>query len=216
MEYNSERKKTIIPEYGRYVQEMIEFTKTIENREKRNSTAKTIIRQMSFLQQSNIKDSNELDRKLWDHLHIISNFELDVDSPYPKPDPDLYSLPIKPKYNSESKELSYRYYGKIIEDMIQEAVLMEEGEEKKAFIRDIANNMKKLYIAWNKGNVIDDLIFKHLNEISGGRLSVCNDTELSSNFSLPNSQQNYKNKKKKKDFKPNYPNGPKKFFKKKQ
>jgi len=216
MEYNSQRKKTTIPEYGRYVQEMIEFAKTIEDKEKRNATAKTIIRQMSFLQQSNIKDSQELERKLWDHLHLISNFELDVDSPFPKPDPNLYIHPIKPKYNSESKELSYRYYGNIVEDMIQKAVLMEEGEEKKAFIRDIANNMKKLYIAWNKGNVIDDLIFKHLNEISQGRLSVCDDTELSSVFSLPNSQQNYKIKKKKKDFKQNFSNGPKKFYKKKQ
>jgi len=219
MEYNTQRKKTIIPEYGRYIQEMIDFTKTIQDREKRNLAAKTIIRQMAFFQNQPIKESTDLDRKLWDQLHIISNFELDIDAPYPKPDFKALNISSKPKYNSQNKDLSFRYYGKIVEDMIQSAVLMEDGEEKNAFVRDIANNMKKLFIAWNKGNVDDEIIFNHLSEISLGKLTLSDSTELSSNFTFHSTSQNYKQFKKKKtnkDFKSNYSNGQKKYYPKKK
>jgi hypothetical protein len=109
MDYNSQRQKLIIPEYGRCVQGLIEHAKTITDREKRNVAARAIVKQMSALHQSNMKDSPELDRKLWDHLFIISNFELEVDSPFPKPEKDVIVLPEKTKYNSEDKDLPYRY-----------------------------------------------------------------------------------------------------------
>jgi hypothetical protein len=218
MDYNSQRKKMIIPEYGRCVQEMIDLTKTIEDRKKRNIAALEIIRQMASLQQSNIKDAAELDRKLWDHLYIISNFELDVDSPYPKPVIDHYVKPAKLKYNSEEKEMPFRYYGIIVNGMIQKAVLMDDGDEKNAFMHDIANNMKKLYLAWNKGAVDDKVIVEHLGVLSGGRLSLSDTVELSSNFNIPNPNNSVPVKvfkKKKKDFKQNFSNGGKKFYKKK-
>lgn len=218
MEYNSQRKKMTIPEYGRCVQEMIDTAKTIEDRNKRNIAAREIIRQMAALQQSNIKDAGELDRKLWDHLYIISDFNLDVDSPYPKPVIDHYVKPEKLKYNSEEKDLPFRYYGTIVTGMIAKAMLMDEGEEKNALVHDIANNMKKLYLAWNKGSVDDRVILEHLSLLSGGRLILSETVELSSNFNIPNPNNAApvkSFKKKKKDFKQNFSNGGKKYFKKK-
>lgn len=206
----------IIPEYGRCVQDLIEVAKTIEDRQKRNIAAREIIRQMAALQQSNIKDASELDRKLWDHLFIISGFELDVDSPYPKPVSDNYIMPAKLRYNSEGKDLPYRYYGTIITNMIRTAMLMDEGAEKEAFIHDIANNMKKLYLAWNKGAVDDNVILGHLSQMSEGRLSLSEHLELASTFNIPNPNnaplvRSFKKKKSKQ----NFTNGGKKFFKKK-
>lgn len=216
MDYNSQRKKLIIPEYGRCVQEMIEYAITIEDREMRNAAAREIIRQMAALQQSNIKDSAELDRKLWDHLFIISDFRLDVDAPYPPPVQDHSITPVKPRYNSEERDIPYRYYGTIITNMIQKAVLMDDGPEKDALVHDIANNMKKLYLAWNKGSVDDKVIFDHLYQLSKGRLTLSENTELASNFNIPNPNNSQSSKQfKKKKNKQNYSNGGKKFFKKK-
>lgn len=212
MEYNSQRKKMIIPEYGRNVQLLIEYAKTIENREKRNIAILDILRQMAIIQQGNIKDSNELERKLWDHLFIMANFELDVDSPYKKPDKDKVVVPEKLKYNTD-KQIPYRYYGAIVLNMIKEVSLMEEGDEKKAIVHDIANNMKKLYLTWNKGVVNDVVIFEHLKELSNGHISLSEDTELSTNLNIPtlndkSSSRSFKKKRK------SYSNGTKKYHKK--
>jgi len=218
MDYNSQRSKMIIPEYGRYVQEMIEVTIKIKDRKERNIAAHEIIRQMAILQQSNIKDLEELDRKLWDHLYIISDLKLDVDSPYPKPVIDHYAKPAKLRYNSEEKTMPFRFYGIIVKGMIEKAVLMDDGEEKNALVHDIANNMKKLYLAWNKGAVDDKVIVEHLGVLSGGRLSLSETVELASNFNIPNPNnfvpvKTYK--KKKKDYKQNFSTGGKKYYKKK-
>jgi hypothetical protein len=216
VDYNSQRNKMTIPEYGRCIQDLIGVAKSIEDRQKRNIAAREIIRQMAALQQSNIKDASELDRKLWDHLFIISNYELDVDSPYPRPDADQFVVPSKLRYNSEEKDLPYRYYGTIVTNMIKTAILLDDGAEKDALIHDIANNMKKLYLAWNKGTVDDKVILDHLHQMSGGRLSLSEHLELASNFNIPNpnnaaTPRTFKKKKNK----PNFANGGKKFFKKK-
>jgi hypothetical protein len=216
MDYNSQRKKMIIPEYGRCVQDMIEHAKTIGEKEKRNIAAREIIRQMATLQQSNIKDAIELERKLWDHLFIISDFSLDVDSPYPIPPANNYVAPVKLRYNSEEKDLPFRYYGTIVTNMVKKAVLMDDGPEKDALVHDIANNMKKLYLAWNKGAVDDKVIFDHLQQLSNGHLTLSENVELSSNLNMPNPNNSPSVRQfKKKKSKQNFQNGGKKFFKKK-
>jgi len=216
MDYNSQRTKMVIPEYGRCVQDLIEYAKTITDRAKRNLAAREIIRQMASVQQSNIKDAVELDRKLWDHLYIISQNQLDIDSPYPKPAIDDYVVPSRLRYNSEEKDLPFRYYGTIVTNMIKTAVLMEDSPEREALVHDIANNMKKLYLAWNKGTVDDKVILNHLQQLSNGHLSLPENAELASNFNIPNPNnaapvRQYKKKKPKQ----NYSNGAKKYFKKK-
>lgn len=172
MEYNTQRPQMKIPDYGRNVQKMIEYATTVEDREKRNQLAQAIIMVMGQLN-PHLRDVSDFNHKLWDHLFIISGFQLDVDSPYPKPSPEsLLEKPEKLKYPSQ--DIKYKHYGKNIELLIEKAAGMEDGEAKTAFISAIANLMKKFYLTWNRDTVTDDVIFKQLAELSKGKLKTEN------------------------------------------
>lgn len=176
MEYNSTRPKMVIPEYGRNIQKMVEFATTVENKEERNRVANAIITVMGQLN-PHLRDYADFKHKLWDHLFIISNFSLDVDSPYPKPEPSI--LLEKPeKVGYPTNKIRYKHYGKTIEDVIQKAVEYEEGEEKKALIASIANLMKRTYLTWNKDSVDDEVIRKDLNTLSNGKIDLQEDIRL--------------------------------------
>ena len=170
LEYNSERSKLIIPEYGRHIQKMVEHVVNIENDEERNQQAKAIISVMGNLN-PHLRDVPDFQHKLWDQLFIISDFKLDVDSPFPKPNrkkleetPDRLDYPLNfPKY---------RFYGNNIKRMIDEAIKMESGEMKEGLVFAIANHMKKCYLAWNKDTVEDSVIFDHLFELSEGKINL--------------------------------------------
>ena len=139
---------------------MIEHIQTIESREKRNQLAKATIQVMGQLN-PHLRDINDFKHKLWDHLFIMSNFELDVDSPYPIPSEEtLTRKPEKLKY--PSNHIKIRHYGRHIEEMIAKASEYEEGEEKKALVKMIANHLKKSYLTWNRDSVTDEEIASHL------------------------------------------------------
>lgn len=168
MEYNSERPQLVISEYGRNIQKMIEFACTLEDREERNRAAQQIISVMGQLH-PHLRDVTEFNHKLWDHLFIISNFNLDVDSPFPKP--EIEKLREKPKrLRYPDRDIKYKHYGKTIERLIEKAKEFEEGEMKDALIQNIANLMKKTYLAWNRDSVNDQVIFDHLRDLSDGKL----------------------------------------------
>jgi hypothetical protein len=168
LEYNSQRGRMYIPEYGRNIQKMVNYAISVENRDERNRVAQAIIIVMGQLN-PHLRDINDFKHKLWDHIFIISDFKLDVDSPYPKPTLQTFAgKPDKVKYPYNN--IKYRFYGKTIELMIQKAIGMEDGELKNLLIQAIANHMKKSYINWNKENVSDDIIIKHLAELSNGKL----------------------------------------------
>jgi hypothetical protein len=170
MEYNSLRPKMIIPEYGRNIQKMVEHALTISDREERNKIANAIIGVMGQLNPQ-LRDISDFKHKLWDHLFIISNFKLDVDSPYPKPEPSI--LTEKPdKVEYPSNKIKIKHYGKTIEEIIAKAKEYEEGDEKKALIASLANLMKRTYLTWNKDSVDDDVIRKDLERLSGGALQL--------------------------------------------
>lgn len=176
MEYNTTRDHLIIPEYGRNIQKMVDYAITIEDREKRTKTAKSIIISMSQMNPS-IKDTNDYNHVLWDHLYIISDFKLDVDSPFPAPSKEaLYRKPDKLVYSD--KKIVLRHYGRHIINIIKKANEYEEGEEKQALIIAIANQMKKSYLKWNRESVNDITIAKHLFELSGKKLILPEDTQL--------------------------------------
>lgn len=176
MEYNTSRSKMSISEYGRNIQKMIEYTATIEDKEKRNRLAKAIINVMGQLN-PHLRDVNDFKHKLWDHLFIMSDFKLEVDSPYPIPSRDI--LEVKPeKLSYPHKNIKYKHYGKNIELMIVKAIEMEESDEKNILIKMIANQMKKSYIAWNKESVTDETIFEHLEKLSNGKLKINEDFNL--------------------------------------
>lgn len=176
MDYNSTREKLIIPEYGRNVQQMAAYVVSIEEREKRTSMAKALISVMAQLHPEN-KDTADYKQKLWDHLHIISDFKLDVDGPYPAPAPDIIErkpLPVPYPQNN----IRFRPYGKNIEKIIQKACEFEDGAEKDALVKNIANHLKKSYLNWNRDSVNDELITGHLDELSHGKLKLSDDARL--------------------------------------
>jgi len=170
MEYNSQRSKMNISEYGRNIQKMIEHIMTIDDREKRNHLTRATIQVMGQLN-PHLRDINDFKHKLWDHLFIMSNFKLDVDSPYPIPSEE--TLKRKPERLSyASNHIRIRHYGRHIEQIIEKACEFEEGEEKKSLIKMIANHLKKSYLTWNRDSVTDEEIANHLKILSRGRLTL--------------------------------------------
>jgi len=170
LEYNTEREHLIIPEYGRHMQKMINYAKDLPTKEERNKVSKAIISVMGNLQ-PHLRDVPDFQHKLWDQLFIMSNFELDADSPYEKPSKEeLQSRPEPLKYPQNHPK--YRFYGNNIKTMIDVANTWEEGDLKEALIYTIANHMKKCFLNWNKDTVEDDVIFGHLRELSGGKIDL--------------------------------------------
>jgi hypothetical protein len=169
-DYNTTRKKLVLPEYGRNVHKMVDFACTIEDRDERNKAARTIISIMGNLN-PHLRDIADFKHKLWDHLALISNFQLDIDSPYETITKE--ALTTKPNSLSYTQDnIRYKHYGKYMEWMINKAAEMEEGEEKESLIRLLANHMKKSYLTWNREVVNDEQIFLDLKELSKGRIDV--------------------------------------------
>ena len=170
MEYNTNRTKLLMPEYGRNIQQMVEYCKSLPSKEERNEVAKTIV---EFMGQRNphLRDEENYKHKLWDHLYILADYDLDVDAPYPFPTKEeLAQKPNRMDYPSFDNE--YKFYGKSILQLIDRAIELEEGEEKEALIQVIANNMKKSYNVYNKEHVQDEVIFRHLKELSQDKLDL--------------------------------------------
>ena len=170
IEYNSEREKLIIPEYGRHIQKMVDFAISRETKEERNKVANSIIAVMGNLN-PHLRDVPDFQHKLWDQLFIISDFKLEVDSPYPIPKKEeLQERPESLNYPQNFPK--YRFYGNNIKRMIDVANSWEEGDKKEALVFTIANHMKKCFLNWNKDTVEDDVIFNHLFELSEGKLNL--------------------------------------------
>lgn len=189
MEYNTSLSKLIIPEYGRNVQKMVHSIIAIEDREKRNHQAKSIIEVMGNLN-PHLRDVPDFKHKLWDHLFIMSDFHLDVDSPYDRPSKESFEeKPEMLKYSDNN--IKFRHYGKILPLIIKRTIDLDEGEYKDFLVFTIANHMKKSYLTWNKANVEDEVILKHLSQMSDDKLSMKVTFKLSS-FSDVKPQKNYK------------------------
>lgn len=167
MEYNTRQKKLPLPEYGRSVQKMVDHALTIEDREKRQSCAETIIRIMASMF-PNMPDQN---RKLWDHLAIMSDFKLDIDYPCEVIKEEEFHVAPQPLPYRNS-EIRNRHYGRIVEEMIEHALTLEDGEEREQFIELILVQMKKNYIAWNKDGVEDRKILEDLRIYTKGAIEI--------------------------------------------
>ena len=172
MDYNTSRNYLEMREYGRHIQKMIEYVLTIEDSEKRNQQTKSIIELMGFLN-PHLRNVEDFRHMLWDHLFVISNFTLDVDSPYP--------IPQKETYKEKGERLKYprRYpkyahLGKNLEVVIDKALKEENPEKKVGFANSIAYYMKLSYSNWHKELVHDDTIRAELDEITGGQLEFSN------------------------------------------
>ena len=175
--YNTERVTLYIPEYGRNVQKMVDYLKTIEDRQKRNEQARAIIKVMEIINPA-VHLQDDYEHKLWDHLHIISGFDLDVDSPYPAPAPEsLHQQPLPVPINK--KPLKATHYGRNIENMIDLIAEKEDGEEKTAMIRTLAMYMRQQYLIWNKDTVADETILQDIERMSDYRIRIPEGMQLS-------------------------------------
>lgn len=173
MKYNTQLEKLILPEYGRNIQNMVEYCVKLEDKEERTKCANSLIDIMGNMF-PHLRNVNDFKYILWDHLAIMSDFKLDIDYPYEiiKKE-ELIAHPKQIEYSRPT--MKYRHYGKTLEKMIGKAVEMEEGEEKNQLIRLLITQMKKLYVQWNR-EVDDATIYHDLEELSDGKIKLNRDT----------------------------------------
>lgn len=169
-DYNTTRKKLILAEYGRNVQNMVQYICGLPTKNERNRYAQVVIDLMGFLN-PHLRDVADFKHKLWDHLHIISDFKIDVDSPYPKPSEDAIRFKPAPLAYPQQR-MKYKHYGRMIELMMEKAKSVDDSERKQQMVKVIANTMKTAYVAWNKDTVADETIIKDLREMSNGALQL--------------------------------------------
>lgn len=172
MEYNATRELLTMREYGRHVQKMVDYVLTVENKDERQRNAEAIIELMGFLNPQ-LKAMEDYQQKLWDHLFVISDFKLDVDSPYGKPEKETYhSAPAPLGY--PKRKPKYNHLGKNLELVVNKAMAEENPEKKSGFAHIIAYYMKLAYSNWHKELVHDDAIRQELNTITNGELEFSN------------------------------------------
>ncbi|MBK7130031.1 MAG: DUF4290 domain-containing protein [Crocinitomicaceae bacterium] len=170
LEYNTIRPKMHIPEYGRNVQKMIDHAVSLTSKEERNKVANAIIKVMGELNPQ-LRDVEEYKPKLWTHLFIMSDFQLDVDSPYPLPSRE--ALEEKPKIvGYPQSEIKIGHYGKIVQQMIEKACALPDNDERKALSKIIAGLMKRFHLTFNTSSVEDQVILNHLKMLSKGKLTL--------------------------------------------
>ncbi len=170
LEYNTGRADLVLPEHGRNVKKMVNFALTVEDKEERNKVVNAIIKVMGQLNPQ-LRDHDDYAHKLWDHIFILSDFKLDVDSPYPIPTKETFETkPDRVPY--PSGKARYGHYGKVIEDFVNRIDAAKDEEERKLLVNVTANLMKRFYLTWNRDSVEDETIVKQLNELGGGKLNV--------------------------------------------
>ena len=169
--YNTQKKKLIIPEYGRHIHQMIDQAVALKDKEKRDKMAKSIIGVMGNLN-PHLRDVPDFQHKLWAQLFIMSDFQLDVDSPFDKPSKEVYDKRKPNKLDYPQNYPKYRFYGNNIKRMIDFAIEWDNHDLKEKLILTIANHMKKCFLNWNKESVDDQVIIDHLLDLSDGKLKV--------------------------------------------
>ena len=168
MKYNTQQAKLILPEYGRNIQNMVNYCVSIPDKNERRRCANSIINIMGNMF-PHLRDVNDFKHILWDHLAIMSDFKLDIEYPYEIiKEEELYIKPPRVPYNNG--KITYRHYGKNLENMIKKATQYENGEEREQLIKLLANHMKKSFLTWNKEMVDDRKIFADLDYLSKGKI----------------------------------------------
>ncbi|MBP5693346.1 MAG: DUF4290 domain-containing protein [Bacteroidales bacterium] len=175
-DYNTTRPKLLMPEYGRHVQDMIEYVVNIPDKAKRNEQIQAVVSVMGTLNPQ-LRDVVDFRHKLWDHVQIISDFKIDIDSPYPLPSRESVSTKPDPVPLKQDK-IRASCYGRNIQNMIDLIADRPDDEVKKHMIKVIASYMKQQYLIWNKDSVAEETIFEDIKKLSGGRLVVPEDVHI--------------------------------------
>lgn len=176
MDYNTQREKLMMPEYGRHVQEMINYVKNLPDKEKRNEQIQAVVAVMGTLNPQ-LRDINDFKHKLWDHVQIISDFQIDIDSPYPTPTKETLHTRPDP-IPLQKTPIKAAHYGRNIQNMIEVIAAREDDEVKTYMIKTLASYMKQQYLIWNKDSVSEETIFKDIYQLSDGRITVPEDVHI--------------------------------------
>ncbi|MDR2286283.1 MAG: DUF4290 domain-containing protein [Prevotellaceae bacterium] len=182
MDYNTQRKKLALPEYGRSIHKMVDWVTTIADRDERNKQIRAVIAVMGNMN-PHLRDVNDFKHKLWDHVHIMSDFKIDIDSPFPIPTKESFNTPIH-IIPYASSPIRIRHYGRNIQQMIEIIAQSKDSEIKEKSLIMLANHMKKSYVTWNKETVSDDIIFRDIEYLSGGRIRMPENIKLSPAYNL--------------------------------
>ncbi|MDE0472702.1 MAG: DUF4290 domain-containing protein [Ekhidna sp.] len=187
LEYNNTQRTDLkLREYGRNVQNLIEHLKTIDDKEERNKQAATLVELMSLVNPDINKDSMEHNHKIWDDLYIISDFELEVEGPFPKPDKKILGKrPEQMDYHSNN--IKYKHYGRSVELLVEKAVKIADPKEKEAAVIAIGKLMKAFYKTWNKDTIEDKQVLENMKKLSNGELTI--DIETVKEFKLFDSER---------------------------
>jgi hypothetical protein len=195
MDYNSSRKKLVLPEYGRHIQKMVDQAITIEDHEERARFAKAIIGVMGNLF-PHLRDVSDFKHKLWDHLAIMADFKLDIEYPYDPPAPENFQAKPDPILYSTGN-MTFKHYGRLVEQMIKEASQMEEGPLKRHLIMLIGNHMKKSLSNWNKDNATDERILNDIERLSNGKIKIDGQHRISDFREFKDTSNNHNRQRKK-------------------
>lgn len=182
MDYNTQRKKIALPEYGRSIHKMVDWVCTIEDREERNRQIRAVVAVMGNMN-PHLRDVDDFKHKLWDHVQIMSDFKIDIDSPFPIPTRESFDEPIH-RIPYLSDPIKIRHYGRNVQIMIDSIASKPDSEAKDRSIIMLANHMKKSYVTWNKDVVYDDIIFRDIDILSKGRIKIAEGTKLSQAYNL--------------------------------
>ncbi|MBN2484854.1 MAG: DUF4290 domain-containing protein [Bacteroidales bacterium] len=169
-DYNTSRKKLVLPEYGRNIHNMVEYIKTIEDKTERTRLAHSVVAVMGNLN-PHLRDINDFKHKLWDHIALIANFDIDIDYPYDPPRAETFlEKPRIVEYGTQP--ITFRHYGKSIEKMVGAAIELPDSPERDTLLNTIANHMKKSYLTWNRESVEDEVILKDLTKLGKGKIDL--------------------------------------------
>jgi len=169
-EYNTSRPDIILKEYGRNVQKMVEYIRSVPDRQKRTELAATLIELIKQLTPT-IKEQGDDPQRLWDDLYIMADFDLDLNNPFPVPEREiLFKKPMKVEY--PKNDIRFKHYGKNIEKLVQEALKKEDPQERQDAIIYLGKLMKTFYANWNKEPLDDSVILRDIQLMSGGALNM--------------------------------------------
>ena len=168
--YNIEREKLHLPEYGRHIQDMIAELMTIENREERNLRAKALVAIMANIQHAS-SETPDFERKLWDHLFIMSDFQLDVDSPYPKPTATTV-MPPPHKMEYPTGGISMKHYGKNVKNIIRSLSRLKDQETSDAVLYNLARYMRTKSFEYNNEHPDNAVIIKDIRRMADFDIAV--------------------------------------------
>ncbi len=197
VDYNTERTKLVMPEYGRVVQEMVDHAKSLEDKAERQRCANTIVALMAGMTKQS-GDAEDFRQKLWNHLAAIANYELDIDYPVEIERLDE-SKAMHERIPYPQQRIARRHYGAIVEALTKKIESFENPQERKLFTEQVANQMKRSLGRWNRDAMNDEKILEDIAFYTDGKVSLLpNELKMKSDGEILNDVQQMTPAKKKK------------------